>query len=164
MTRKETTHGGAEAIILAGGSGTRMGGDKQYLPLAGRPMLEWTVEAFTGSGLFSSVILALGPENLKKHGAAWARAGVKTVPAGATRMASLKNAFRLVSPGAALVAVHDGARPFADKQLIKACLDRAGAAGAAGLLLHPGVRAGGGVAGDGLLHGRGLRARHAMAR
>ncbi len=131
MTRKETTHGGAEAIILAGGSGTRMGGDKQYLPLAGRPMLEWTVEAFTGSGLFSSVILALGPENLKKHGAAWARAGVKTVPAGATRMASLKNAFRLVSPGAALVAVHDGARPFADKQLIKACLDRAGAAGAA---------------------------------
>ncbi|OGS12723.1 MAG: 2-C-methyl-D-erythritol 2,4-cyclodiphosphate synthase [Elusimicrobia bacterium RIFOXYA2_FULL_58_8] len=108
-----------------------MGAEKQYLPLAGRPMVEWTVEAFTGSGLFSSVILALGPENLKKHGAAWERAGVKTAPAGATRMESLKNAFRLVSPGAALVAVHDGARPLVDKPLIEACLAGALSAGAA---------------------------------
>ena len=131
MIKTEKKTGGAEAIILAGGSGARMGTEKQYLPLAGRPLIEWTVEAFTGSGLFSSVILALGQENLKKHGAAWARAGVRTAPAGATRMESLKNAFRLVSPGAALVAVHDGARPLADKPLIKACLDGARAAGAA---------------------------------
>ncbi|HNW43858.1 MAG TPA: 2-C-methyl-D-erythritol 4-phosphate cytidylyltransferase [Elusimicrobiales bacterium] len=131
MNKKEKKSGGAEAIILAGGAGSRMGAEKQYLPLAGRPMVEWTVEAFTGSGLFSSVILALGPENLKKHAAAWARAGVKTVAAGATRMESLKNAFRLVSPGAQLVAVHDGARPLADKPLIQACLDAAQAAGAA---------------------------------
>lgn len=131
MTKKETRPGSAEAIILAGGSGARMGAEKQYLPLAGRPMVEWTVEAFTGSGLFSSVILALGPENLKKHGAAWERAGVKTAPAGATRMESLKNAFRLVSPGAALVAVHDGARPLVDKPLIEACLAGALSAGAA---------------------------------
>jgi len=108
-----------------------MGAEKQYLPLAGRPMIEWTVEAFTGSGLFTSVILALAPENLKKYAAAWARAGVKTVAAGATRTESLKNAFRLVSPGAELVAVHDGARPLVDKPLIKACLVRARAAGAA---------------------------------
>lgn len=123
--------GSAEAIILAGGSGERMGGEKQYLPLAGRPLIEWTVEAFTSSGLFSSVILALSPENIKKHSAAWAAAGVKTVPAGATRTESLRNAFALVRPGTALVAVHDGARPLADKGLIKACLLKAGEAGAA---------------------------------
>lgn len=131
MIKKENKTGGAEAIILAGGSGARMGTEKQYLPLAGRPMLEWTVEAFTSSGLFSRVILALGPENLKKYGPAWEKAGVKTVPAGATRTGSLRNAFKLVSPAAELVAVHDGARPLVDKALIKACLDKAAEAGAA---------------------------------
>jgi len=122
---------GAEAIILAGGSGARMGAEKQYLPLAGRPMIEWTVEAFTSSGLFSKVILALGPENLAKYGPAWEKAGVATAPAGATRTQSLRSAFKLVSPGARLVAVHDGARPFVDAALIKACLEKAGECGAA---------------------------------
>jgi len=131
MPGRKPKTGGAEAIILAGGSGTRMGGEKQYLPLAGRPMIEWTVEAFTASGLFDSVILALGPENLAKYGPAWNKAGVKTAPAGETRTESLRNAFRLVSPGAALVAVHDGARPLVDAGLIKACLKGAAEAGAA---------------------------------
>jgi len=121
----------AEAIILAGGSGSRMGADKQYLPLAGRPMIEWTVEAFTSSGLFSKVILALGPENIRKHGPGWEKAGICVAPSGATRTESLRNAFKLISPGAALVAVHDGARPLADAPLIKACLQKAAAAGAA---------------------------------
>ncbi len=120
-----------EAIILAGGSGVRMGREKQYLPLAGRPMIERTVEAFVSSGLFSGVILALAPENLKKHGPAWQRAGVRTAPAGATRMESLRSAFRLVSPGAGLVAVHDGARPLVSPALIETCLLAAARAGAA---------------------------------
>jgi len=127
--KKKTT--GAEAIILAGGSGSRMGREKQYLLLGGRPLIERTVEVFVSSGLFSKIILALSPENLKEHGAEWERSGVSVVPAGATRTGSLRNAFKLVSPGAELVAVHDGARPFADAELIRTCLDRAAAAGAA---------------------------------
>ncbi|MCM2267763.1 MAG: 2-C-methyl-D-erythritol 4-phosphate cytidylyltransferase [Elusimicrobiales bacterium] len=126
--RKRT---GAEAIILAGGSGTRMGGEKQYLPLAGRPMLEWTVQAFTASGQFDNIILALGPGNLEKYGPAWEKAGIKTAPAGATRTQSLRNAFKLVGREAGLVAVHDGARPLVSAELIKACLAGAAAAGAA---------------------------------
>ncbi len=131
MLKKDKKPGGAEAIILAGGSGARMGEEKQYLPLAGRPMIEWTVEAFTSSGLFSKVILALGAENLKKYGPAWEKAGVQTAPAGATRTESLRNAFKLVSPGAGLVAVHDGARPLVDAPLIRACLEKAAEVGAA---------------------------------
>ncbi|HBA61473.1 MAG TPA: bifunctional 2-C-methyl-D-erythritol 4-phosphate cytidylyltransferase/2-C-methyl-D-erythritol 2,4-cyclodiphosphate synthase [Elusimicrobia bacterium] len=130
MTKKEKKTGGAEAIILAGGSGSRMGGDKQYLPLAGRPMIERTVEVFTSSGLFSRIILALSPENLKKYGPAWEKAGVAAVTAGATRTESLRNSFRLVSPGAELVAVHDGARPLVDGPLIRSCLEKAAEAGA----------------------------------
>lgn len=131
MPGRKPRTGGAVAIILAGGAGTRMGRDKQYLPLAGRPMIERTVEAFAASGLFDGVVLALGPENLAKYGPAWEKAGVKTAPAGATRTESLRNAFKLVAPGAALVAVHDGARPLADGRLIGACLDAAAEHGAA---------------------------------
>jgi 2-C-methyl-D-erythritol 4-phosphate cytidylyltransferase/2-C-methyl-D-erythritol 2,4-cyclodiphosphate synthase len=130
MAEKEKKTGSSCAIILAGGSGTRMGAEKQYLQLAGRPMIEWAVEAFVSSGLFSEIILALGPENLKKYGPSWEKAGVKTAPAGATRTGSLRNAFKLVSPGASLVAVHDGARPLVDAALIKACLLKAAQAGA----------------------------------
>ncbi|MBI4349867.1 MAG: 2-C-methyl-D-erythritol 4-phosphate cytidylyltransferase [Elusimicrobia bacterium] len=121
----------AEAIILAGGSGSRMGKEKQYLRLAGKPMIERTVGAFTGSGLFAKVILALGPENIGKYGKDWEKAGVKVAEAAATRTGSLRNAFKLVSPGAGLVAVHDGARPLVDAVLIKACLEKAAQAGAA---------------------------------
>ncbi|MDA8244887.1 MAG: 2-C-methyl-D-erythritol 4-phosphate cytidylyltransferase [Elusimicrobia bacterium] len=131
MTRARKPAATAEAIILAGGAGTRMGREKQYLPLAGRPMIEWTVEAFVASGLFSKVILALGPGNLERHGGAWREAGVETAPAGPTRTDSLRSAFRLVSPGAGLVAVHDGARPLVSRELIKACLAGADEAGAA---------------------------------
>jgi 2-C-methyl-D-erythritol 4-phosphate cytidylyltransferase/2-C-methyl-D-erythritol 2,4-cyclodiphosphate synthase len=131
VIKREKKTDGAEAIILAGGAGARMGAEKQYLPLAGRPMIEWTVEAFTSSGLFDRVILALGPENLARHGPAWEQAGVKTAPAGATRTESLRSAFKLVSPGAALVAVHDGARPLVDVSLMKACLKKAAQCGAA---------------------------------
>ena len=130
MIKKDKKPGGAEAIILAGGSGARMGAEKQYLPLAGRPMIEWTVEAFTSSGLFSKVILALGPENFEKYGKAWEKAGVSVAAAGATRTDSLRNAFKLVSPGAGLVAVHDGARPLVDGPLIRSCLEKAAEAGA----------------------------------
>ncbi len=131
MPNRKKTPGGAEAIILAGGSGARMGAEKQYLLLAGRPMIEWTVEAFVSSGLFSNIILALAPENLKKYGPAWEKAGVKTAAAGATRTESLRSAFQLVSPGAALVAVQDGARPLTDAALIKACLEKSAQYGAA---------------------------------
>lgn len=121
----------AEAVILAGGAGTRMGREKQYLLLGGRPLLERTVENFSKSGLFSKIIVALSPENLRAHGAEWEKAGAAVAPAGATRMASLQSAFGLVSRGADLVAVHDGARPFADAALIGACLAAAERHGAA---------------------------------
>ena len=131
MNTKDSKPEKAAAIILAGGSGTRMGADKQYLPLAGRPMIERTAEIFTSCGFFSEVVVALGTENLKKYGPSWEARGVKTAPAGATRTDSLRSAFALVSRGAALVAVHDGARPLVDAGLIKACLAAAAAHGAA---------------------------------
>ncbi|MCR4819658.1 MAG: 2-C-methyl-D-erythritol 4-phosphate cytidylyltransferase [Elusimicrobiales bacterium] len=121
----------AAALILAGGAGKRMGGDKQYMLIGGRPVLERTADVFLNSGLFSEIIIALSPENASRHGSRWASLGVKIAPAGATRTASLMNAFALVSSDIEIVAVHDGARPFVTSDIITECLEKAGSHGAA---------------------------------
>jgi len=132
VPRKETAlprH--CAAIILAGGRGARMGREKQYLEFSGRPMIEWTAEAFSGMGAFEELVLVLGPENLGKYGAGWEARGFKTAQAGATRMDSLRAGFAALSPGIALVAVHDGARPLVSPEVIAAALKAAAKAGAA---------------------------------
>ena len=121
----------ASALILAGGTGSRMGSEKQYLKLGSRPMIEWTVSAFEDSALFSEIILVLSPENIKKHGAWWKGRGVKLASAGPSRMASLKNGFKKVSARSVVVAVHDGARPLVSRKVIAECLKRAFKTGAA---------------------------------
>ena len=118
------------AIILAGGLGKRMGREKQYLELASRPMLEWTVEAFSAGG-FEEIIVVLTPENLALHGDSWEKRGFKTASAGPTRTASLKSGFKALSPAIELVAVHDGARPLVSAYVVAETLKAAIKAGAA---------------------------------
>lgn len=133
MPRKETAalpkH--CAAIILAGGRGSRMGREKQYLEFSGRPMIEWTAEAFSGMDGFEELVLVLSPENLEKYGAGWVARGFKTAKAGATRMDSLRAGFAALSGAIALVAVHDGARPLVSPEVVIAALKAAAKTGAA---------------------------------
>ncbi|MCX5784128.1 MAG: 2-C-methyl-D-erythritol 4-phosphate cytidylyltransferase [Elusimicrobia bacterium] len=128
---RQTARPPATALILAGGTGSRMGADKQYLNLLSKPMIEWTVSAFEDSGLFSEIVLVLSPENIKKHGDWWKSRGVKLAPSGPNRTASLKSGFKKVSASSAVVAVHDGARPLVSRKVIAGCLSRALKTGAA---------------------------------
>ena len=121
----------ATALILAGGTGSRMGAEKQYLNLLEKPMIEWTVSAFEDSGLFSEIVLVLSPENIRKHGAWWKNRGVILAPSGPNRIGSLKNGFKKISGGSEVVAVHDGARPLVSRKVIAECLARALKTGAA---------------------------------
>ncbi|MEI7482137.1 MAG: 2-C-methyl-D-erythritol 4-phosphate cytidylyltransferase [Elusimicrobiota bacterium] len=118
-------------IILAGGLGKRMGREKQYLELAGRPMLEWTAGAFADIGGFAEMVVVLTRENMALHGRGWEDRGFKTALAGPTRMASLKNGFKALSPAIELVAVHDGARPLVSARVVAETLKAAVKAGAA---------------------------------
>ncbi len=111
------------AIILAGGSGTRMGLDKQYMRLCSKPMIEWTLDAFTG--LFSEIILVLSPENIGFYGKEIEARGIKIAVAGETRIKSLISGFSKLSPEADIIAVHDGARPLVSRDLISACMKEA---------------------------------------
>ena len=123
-------------IIVAGGSGKRMGGEmpKQFLLVAGKPILMHTVEAFARACEAFKFILVL-PE---AHFSTWNELveqynftiPVTLVAGGAERFFSVKNALAYVPEGA-LVAVHDGVRPFASIQTINDAFDVAVEKGAA---------------------------------
>ena len=121
---------GWSAIIVAGGLGTRMGRPKQMLPLAGRPMLFHSVDLFVEMPEFATVIVATARENFPALELEFG-GRIQLVAAGETRFASLKNGFSLVPPGSPIVAVHDGARPFATSQLVRAVCEAAFKSGAA---------------------------------
>jgi 2-C-methyl-D-erythritol 4-phosphate cytidylyltransferase len=95
---------GPAALLLAAGSGERLGvgRPKAFVELAGRPMLEWSLAALAAAGV-TDIVVAL-PAGVA------APAGVRGVPGGASRSASVRAALAEVS--ADVVLVHDAARPL----------------------------------------------------
>ena len=129
------------AILLAGGSGTRLGtGDnKAYLPLAGHPLLVWSLVAFERCALIDDVVLVTRAEDRDRARAAADAAGVTKLRAivegGATRHASehaglTAIADRIEDGTVTLVAIHDAARPFVTDdlltRLLRTAADRGG--------------------------------------
>lgn len=94
----------AVALLVAAGSGERLGagGPKAFVDLAGRPMLEWSLDAMRAAGLEAIVVaLPAGAE---------APPGCTGVRGGATRSASVRAALAAAPSGD--VVVHDAARPL----------------------------------------------------
>jgi 2-C-methyl-D-erythritol 4-phosphate cytidylyltransferase len=126
------------AIIPAGGTGRRMGGEvsKQYLILAGFPILAHTLGVFQRSPVVDEIILAV-PEGdtaevrrslIEKYD--FSR--VKLVIAGGReRQDSVKNALAYVSDEHGIVVIHDGVRPFLTADLIERTVAAAEMYGAA---------------------------------
>jgi 2-C-methyl-D-erythritol 4-phosphate cytidylyltransferase len=117
------------AIIVAGGSGKRVGSDlpKQFLPLAGKPMIFYSLETLERSSFIDSITLVL-PEDkiayfsstlLVKHPLSKLK---NIIPGGATRQDSTWAGFKSVDEKVDLVAVHDAARPFVDLPTIERCI------------------------------------------
>jgi 2-C-methyl-D-erythritol 4-phosphate cytidylyltransferase len=130
----------AAAVVLAGGSGSRVGaaGNKVYLPVAGRPLLSWALAAFAAAPSVRRLVLVARPADLDlaRESAARTGADVEIVPGGATRHGSEWAALRHLAPairaGALdVVAIHDGARPAATCPLIEDTLAAARRHGAA---------------------------------
>jgi 2-C-methyl-D-erythritol 4-phosphate cytidylyltransferase len=100
-------------IIPAGGSGERLGADrpKAFVVCAGRPMVEWSVEALHAA--CSRVVVAVPPGHEQPP---------DRVSAGPTRSASVRNALA-AAPEATVVVVHDAARPLVTPDLVQRCID-----------------------------------------
>lgn len=116
-------------IIVAGGKGLRMGGDlpKQFIPLAGKPVLMHTIEAFYtfDKGMNIVLVLPISHHDYWKNLCAEYKFEVSHIVAtgGETRFHSVKNGLAMVESG--LVGVHDGVRPFVSGDLIKRCFETA---------------------------------------
>ena len=107
------------AIIAAAGQGRRMGGDraKQFLELAGTPIIIHTVQAFERCDVIQEIVVVLPAEDsagfLALAGTHSLQKVTQVVPGGATRAESVWRGFRAVSAATAeIIAVHDGVRPF----------------------------------------------------
>lgn len=119
------------AILVAAGSGSRMGRPKQFLPLSDKTVVEWSLAAFLQIEEIETIVLVLTPENVKEHGARLSSDRVKVVEGGDTRMESVRNGFKEIPEDTEVVAVHDGARPLVTQAIIRATLDEAFESGAA---------------------------------
>jgi 2-C-methyl-D-erythritol 4-phosphate cytidylyltransferase len=118
------------AVIVAGGSGKRMGADipKQFLELAGRPVLMHTIERFKSFNNLIEIISVL-PENQLRFWMDLQKKHSFTVPhtlvkGGSNRFFSVRNGLKFVNDQC-LVAIHDGVRPFVSIDTIKRCFDTA---------------------------------------
>lgn len=122
------------AIIPAAGFGLRMGGrrEKQFLNLAGQPILIHTLKTFEKSDLINEIILVLPPHKVKtfKRKYRFNKLG-KVVPGGKTRQQSVGQGLKEVSPNCEFVVIHDGVRPLFTETLLKRVIRAARRYGAA---------------------------------
>jgi 2-C-methyl-D-erythritol 4-phosphate cytidylyltransferase/2-C-methyl-D-erythritol 2,4-cyclodiphosphate synthase len=123
------------AIIAAGGRGARFGDarPKQTLVLAGRPILQRSVDVFLQSDLIADIVVAL-PSELAAHPPAYLAHDTKPltiVEGGRRRQDSVALAFARISSRADVVVIHDAARPLVTGALIERTVEAAAATGAA---------------------------------
>ncbi|WP_041779157.1 2-C-methyl-D-erythritol 4-phosphate cytidylyltransferase [Belliella baltica] len=113
------------AIIVAGGSGTRMGAPmpKQYLEIGGKPILMHTLSRFFEAEPKAELILVI-PE---KDFSLWKDLCVQykffiphnLVSGGNSRFQSVRNGLNSITENEGLVAIHDGVRPFVNPEVIQ---------------------------------------------
>jgi len=97
------------AIVVAGGSGARFGGPKQFAELAGRTLVARAVDA--AQAVCGGVVLVLPPADAAGDPTRWAADAV--VAGGTTRSESVRAGLSAVPADADVIAVHDAARPLA---------------------------------------------------
>ncbi len=107
----------AVALVVAAGRGERLGsgGPKAFAALAGRPMLEWSLDALRQVAAVEQIVVAL-PEGFE------APQGTVGVAGGSVRSQSVLNALAAADPVAEVVVVHDAARPLVSAALIERCI------------------------------------------
>jgi 2-C-methyl-D-erythritol 4-phosphate cytidylyltransferase len=107
----------AVALLVAAGRGERLGsaGPKAFVPCAGRPLVEWSVEALRACAAVERIVVALPPGVV-------APAGTEGVPGGRERSHSVRAALQRAGD-AEVVVVHDAARPLVTPAIVEECLE-----------------------------------------
>ena len=120
---RENPAGCCSAVVAAAGASTRMGGqDKLLLELGGAPVLAHTLKALNKCREISEIIVVTRQEKMNDVARICTEYGIEKVTqvvlGGSTRLESVMNGIRMVSPNSKLIAVHDGARPFVSESVV----------------------------------------------
>lgn len=126
------------AIIACGGSSTRMNGtNKQLAEIGGVPVCVRSMLIFENIDEVTEIIVSAREEDIHQIESLAEKHGVKkfkcAVKGGETRQKSVFAAFMQTDKSTRYIAVHDGARPFADTEKIKKCIRDASVFGGAAL-------------------------------
>jgi 2-C-methyl-D-erythritol 4-phosphate cytidylyltransferase/2-C-methyl-D-erythritol 2,4-cyclodiphosphate synthase len=127
----------ADVVIVAAGASTRMGGiDKVTAPIAGRPLLAWTLGPFVAAESIDRIVVVTAADRVDGLRAAdWLASGVIVVAGGARRQESVAAGIAQLegsgSPDERVVLVHDAARPAIRSTTIGRVIEAADEHGAA---------------------------------
>jgi len=128
------------AVVVAAGRGARFGRPKQFLELAGLPMVGWSIRRFAGMPEVDELVVATEEECIDRMRTLIARLAPdrasRVVRGGASRQGSVYEGLMAVSPEVEAVLVHDGARPLVGASDVRAGM-REVRAGRAALLAAP---------------------------
>lgn len=109
-------------LVPAAGAGERMGGvRKAFVEVAGRSVLDRALAAFLERDDVVEVVVALGDGGDSPR-VAGRDPRIRAAEGGDSRFGSVANAFDRVESNAAVIAVHDAARPFPPSEVIDACI------------------------------------------
>jgi 2-C-methyl-D-erythritol 4-phosphate cytidylyltransferase len=111
------------ALIVAAGSGERLGADrpKAFVEVGGKPLLLWSLHVLAGVAAIERIAVALPPGQEVLPDCGPVDCQLVAVPGGRTRSESVSLALAAVGPGDP-VLIHDAARPLVSAQLIEAVL------------------------------------------
>ena len=111
-------------IITAGGKGLRLSKNqkKQFMMIAGKTILEWTIEPFIIADLIDEIIITLPPEDLYFFQKLIQKQNfpikITCIKGGKERQESVFNALKMCPTDTYLIAIHDGVRPFVTQEEI----------------------------------------------
>jgi 2-C-methyl-D-erythritol 4-phosphate cytidylyltransferase len=123
------------AVIVAAGSSRRMGFDKLFATLGGKPVVAHSISAFERTEEIEDIVLVTRAEQVPRIEELIARERYtkvgRVVEGGAERHLSVWRGLQAVKGNATYVAIHDGARPLTSPSVILRCLELARRSGAA---------------------------------
>ena len=106
---------------MAGGSGRRFGAPKQFIELAGRPVIAWSVDV---ARTVADGVVVVVPAEGGAPGSEWKLDADRVVTGGSTRASSVRAGLDAVPKDAAIVVVHDAARRSPPRRCSRAWLRR----------------------------------------
>jgi 2-C-methyl-D-erythritol 4-phosphate cytidylyltransferase len=107
------------AIITAAGYGKRMGRPKQFIEIAGKPILEWTLSVFENAKIIDEIILVVNKEEVARAKKFKFSKLKQVVAGGKERQDSVYAGLKALPEDAGMVVIHDGARPFVSSEIIE---------------------------------------------